>query len=270
MDIYLAGNNGRRNLLNELIFGRNRIVEKSGREHNLTPPPNLPSEPINVNILESFYYTDDIITNLIPYFKNYMLDSGAFTFFSAGKHVDWDKYVTEYIAYINKNKVKLFFELDIDVLIGYERVKEIRKRIERETGRQPIPVWHKNRGKEEYIKMCEEYPYVAIGGLVGKKSEFGKENYKYFPWFINTAHKYGAKIHALGFTALAPLRLYHFDSVDSSSWTTGNRFGGVYKFTGKDLVRIKKPEGVRMKHKEIAIHNFNEWVKFAQWAETHL
>ena len=42
MDIYLAGNNGRRNLLNELIFGRSRIVEKSGREHNLTPFPEPP------------------------------------------------------------------------------------------------------------------------------------------------------------------------------------------------------------------------------------
>lgn len=258
MNLYLAGNGLWKSLAGNTI---------------LPPPPNLPSEPINVNILESFYYQDDIITNLIPYFKNFMLDSGAFTFFSAGKHIDWNKYVTEYIAYINKNKVDLFFELDIDVLIGYDKVKEIRKRIERETGKQPIPVWHRNRGKEEFIKMCKEYPYVAIGGLVdsaGKQGEYARQYWKYFPWFINTAHQYGAKIHALGFTAITALRQYHFDSVDSSSWTTGNRFGGVYKFTGNNIIRIKKPEGVRMKHKEIAIHNFNEWIKFSQWAETHL
>jgi hypothetical protein len=58
--------------------------------------------------------------------------------------------------------------------------------------------------------------------------------------------------------------------VDSSSWTTGNRFGAIYKFDGKKLLRIDRPPGTRVKHKETAVNNFIEWVKFANWAENHL
>lgn len=227
----------------------------------------IPSRPADLNILESFYYVDDLITSLIPHLKHFMLDSGAFTFFTQGKHVDWDEYVSRYIDYIKANDIKLFFELDIDSLVGYDSVKEIRRRLELETGKRPIPVWHKSRGKEEFLRMCEEYDYVAIGGIVSK--EIKPEEYKYFPWFIREAHKRGAKIHGLGFTKLKSLGLYHFDSVDSSSWTSGNRFGHVYKFDGRMLQKHDKPAGTRMKPRETAINNFSEWVKFCQYAETH-
>ena len=34
------------------------------------------------------------------------------------------------------------------------------------TGKQPIPVWHISRGKDEFIRHCDEFPYVALGGYV--------------------------------------------------------------------------------------------------------
>ena len=41
------------------------------------------------NILQSFYYCNEFTEKeIIPYCKRFMLDSGAFTFFSSGKHVD--------------------------------------------------------------------------------------------------------------------------------------------------------------------------------------
>ena len=47
-------------------------------------------------VLESFYYCDSWVEKSIPRFEKFMLDSGAFTFFSSGKQVDWDKYVDRY------------------------------------------------------------------------------------------------------------------------------------------------------------------------------
>lgn len=222
-------------------------------------------------VLESFYYinADDIMIPLIPYFKKFMLDSGAFSFMQGnGGKQNFDEYLERYITFINQNKVDLFFELDIDSVVGYEKVKEYRRRLEKGTGKQCIPVWHKSRGKQEFLKMCEQYSYVGLGGIAAK--EFTKEEYKYFPWFINEAHKRNCRIHGLGFTNTTLLHKYHFDSVDSSSWTTGNRFGAIYKFDGKKLLRIRKPPGTRVKHKETAVNNFVEWVKYANWAETHL
>ena len=220
-------------------------------------------------ILQSFYYADEWTESIIPYCKSFMLDSGAFTFFTAGKAVNWEDYIRRYAQFITKNNVKLFFELDIDSLIGYKKVLEYRAMLESLTGRRCIPVWHKSRGKAEFIKMCKEYDYVAIGGIVSK--EFSKEEHKYFPWFIETAHKHGAKIHGLGYTNLQGLTKYHFDSVDSSSWTAGNRFGHVYQFDGKTIVQHKSGSGRRLSDTgEVARINFDAWAKFSEYAETHL
>lgn len=224
------------------------------------------------HILESFFYADEFTEKMIPYFGTFLLDSGAFTLFSdtkKGNGIVWEDYVDRYADFINRNNVKLFFELDIDKLIGYEKVIELRRRLERKTEKQCIPVWHKFRGKENFIRMCDEYDYVSIGGIVS--GEIKSNEYKFFPWFIKNAHIRKAKIHGLGFTALSSLPKYHFDSVDSTSWTTGNRFGAVYYFDGKTMKKVDKKNGQRLKDsRAVAINNFNEWVKFQKYAETHL
>lgn len=242
----------------EIFMGDDSMNHKIGSILSLKP-----------YVLESFFYMNEEIERLLPYFGDVLLDSGAFTFMqsNADKNVNWDKYVEKYAECILKNDIKKFFELDIDSIVGYDRVLSYRKKLERLTDRQCIPVWHKSRGKDEFLKMCDEYSYVAIGGIVSK--EITSKEYKYFPWFINEAHRRNAKIHGLGFTNIASLPKYHFDSVDSSSWTTGNRFGAIYKFDGGKLVKIDRPPNTRVKHKETAVNNFIEWVKFAKYAETH-
>ena len=121
-------------------------------------------------VLESYYYADETTEKLIPYFGDFLLDSGAFTFMSnTAGNVDWVKYMDGYIDFINRNKIDKFFELDVDSVVGYGKVKEMRKYIEQGTGKKVIPVWHKSRGKKEFEKMCEEYDYVAIGGIVSKE-----------------------------------------------------------------------------------------------------
>ena len=236
--------------------------------------PETAAEAIfrDTNILQSFYYCDSFTERVIlPNCKHFLLDSGAFTFITGqkGKPVDWDEYVGRYIDFIRRNKVDRYFELDIDSVVGYDRVKQIRNRLERETGRQCIPVWHKSRGQAEFLKICDEYKYVAIGGIVSK--EIKPNEYPVFTHLIKEAHKMGAKIHGLGFTSLSSLQKYHFDSVDSTAWTSGNRFGTTYKFTGNGLVMCKKRDGLRIAdHQALSLHNFTEWKKFCNWAETHL
>lgn len=252
MDLYMAGAMG---------GNQGRFIKKY--ESDIPPM-------IDLSILESFYYADEWTEWAIPHLKNFMLDSGAFTFMTSHKgNVDWNDYLSRYAEFVNRNNVKLFYELDIDSIVGYEKVREMRKRLERETGKQPIPVWHKSRGKEEFLKMCDEYKYVAIGGIVSK--EITRQEYKYFPWFINEAHKRGTKIHGLGFTNLEGIKKYHFDSVDSTSWTTGNRFGAIYRFNGKTMEKFDKKAGQRLADsRAVAINNFNEWAKFQKYAEINL
>jgi hypothetical protein len=68
-------------------------------------------------ILESYYYarTNKWFMKLLPQFKSFLLDSGAFTFMSDVKNtVPWDEYVEQYAEFINHYGIDLFFELDID------------------------------------------------------------------------------------------------------------------------------------------------------------
>ena len=123
--------------------------------------------------------------------------------------------------------------------------------------------------------MCDEYGYIAVGGLVGAGgagvSAYSKEVSKFFPWFVNEAHKRGAKIHALGYTSIEGLKKYHFDSVDSTSWTAGNRFGFIYRFTGDDLQKIHREQGQRLALVNKTVrNNFTEWKKFQQYADVKL
>lgn len=223
-----------------------------------------------VYILESFYYADEWTEKHIPFFKDFLLDSGAFTFFSSKtKNMNWEEYVDKYADFINRNNVTKFFELDIDKLIGYENVLKLRKRLEQKTGRQCIPVWHKFRGKENFLNMCDKYSYVAIGGIVS--GEISPKEYPAFQFLIDEAHKRGSKIHGLGFTNLTGLEKYSFDSVDSTAWTTGNRFGSIYKFNGKTMIKFNKKTGQRLADSQkVAVNNFREWVKFQQYADCFL
>lgn len=67
------------------------------------------------------------------------------------------------------------------------------------------------------------------------------------------------------------IKKYRFDSVDSTAWVTGNRFGAVYQFNGKTMEKHRKKDGQRLADaKMTAIHNFAEWVKFSKYAEAKL
>lgn len=230
-------------------------------------------EKLDINILESYYYarTNKVVDRLIPSIGNFLLDSGAFTFMSNSHltNIDWDAYVEEYADYINRHNIELFFELDIDSIVGIKEVERLRAKLQTLTQRFPIPVWHLSRGKSYFEKMCERYPYVAIGGIVTQ--EIKREKYEtLFPWFISTAHKYGRKIHGLGYTG--KLKKYRFDSVDSTAWLYGNRGGYLYKFDSRtgEMNKIDAPSGKRLKSASAALYNFNEWVKYCQWAKRNL
>ena len=253
MEVYLAGIEGRQ----KMLLGQ----DQEGASNLIS----------TANILQSFFYADDITEKyIIPQAKRFLLDSGAFTFMQTNPAgVDWNDYVKRYAEFINRNHVERFFELDIDPIIGYENVLKLRQDLERRTGKQCIPVWHKSRGMDAFDVMCENYDYVSIGGIVSK--EIKQSEWRFFPEFINRAHRKGARIHGLGFTAVSALHKYHFDSVDSTAWVTGNRFGGVYQYKHGTIIKHNKPEGMRMADaRTLAIHNFREWVRFADFAEVSL
>ena len=205
----------------------------------------------------------------------HILDSGAFSAINdkTGKYknFNWDEYVKKYIAFIKHTKQKLFFELDIDCVVGLQKVEYYRKQIEDAIGIPPIVCWHANRGADYWIKSCEDYPYVALGTTIA--SNTGKKiraNPKILHWFINHAHKNNAKIHGLGFTKIPMLSELKFDSVDSTTWL-GAQYGNIFKYNN-NIMKSIFIKGFKLKGKTTQYHipNFDEWVKFQKYAENNL
>ena len=91
----------------------------------------------NFNILESYYMlrNNEAFMNLLMRCNSFLLDSGAFTFMQ-GTHqgdVDWDEYIEQYADLINRYDVKLFFELDIETIVGMAEVERLRAKLEKLT-----------------------------------------------------------------------------------------------------------------------------------------
>ena len=152
----------------------------------------------NLQILESYIYASQnkhFPKLILAKNFDFLLDSGAFTFMSDKKNqtgVNWDGYVERYCDFINKYKVEKFFELDIDTVVGLKEVERLRSKIERLTGRQPIPVWHKARGLDYWKCMAKDYKYIAIGGIVTREIKLNE--HPIFANFNGIAKEHGAKV----------------------------------------------------------------------------
>lgn len=225
-------------------------------------------------ILESFYSIEKSpwFPKILPALDGFMLDSGAYTFMEGSYTglVDFQAYQDRYAEFINRNNIELFFNLDIESIIGIEKTERLRERLESQTGKKPIIVWHPMLGIDYFKKLCDSYPYLALGGM-GR--EIPMNDYtRGFPWFINTAHKAGVKLHGLGYTNIEGLHKYNFDSVDSTAWLYGNRGGFISRFkedTGY-FTKIKSPPGYRLNSREAALYNYKEWQKFQKYARERL
>lgn len=221
--------------------------------------------------LESFF---NIQEWQMPFFNSgsdFLLDSGAFTFLNSKKGSrNFDEYIERYADFIIRNGIQKYFELDVDAITGYSKVLEYRNRLEKLTGRRSIPVWHKSRGIKEFLKMCDEYDYIAIGGIVTK--EIPPNQYIAFKAMINEAHKRGVKVHGLGFTSTSYFDEIKFDSVDSTTWNVGGKFGNICVFNPETYMkqRIQKKGKRCIKQQELMLHNWNEWIKFQKYAEVNL
>lgn len=220
----------------------------------------------HVNCLESFYNLPPSRYGDVGSFKRFMLDSGAFTLAISRKgsldDAELRDYVARYAAFVADHGVRDYFEMDIDHVKGTDWVRRTTDWLERETGVVPIPVWHPCRKARGFEEMCERYPYVAIG-----TTDIRRQLAKSVAWFTQTAHRYGAEIHGLGYTKLDGLARAGFDSVDSTAWLFSTKSGTVHDFDGHTMRKRKAPDGKRLVIKNNLLHSLVEWAKFSDYME---
>ena len=221
---------------------------------------------MNYNLMSYFYIKNKI--KLAEFIrdnsKEILIDSGAHSF-QKGKKVDWVEYTRKYAEFIknfDRPNVVGYFEMDVDNIIGYDKVLELRKMLE-SVSNKIIPVWHKNRGIENFKQMCKDYSgkIVAITGF--KNEDIKDEQYL---MFLKYARKYNCKVHCLGMTRKKILDKVPFDYVDSSSWVQSSVFGRIdnagkvskeFSKTKREIVFIENyKQGMKMQE-----HYYNKWKK---------
>ena len=219
--------------------------------------------------LVSYYYISQSEQN----YKNFqkvlkicdqvLVDSGAHSF-QEGKKVPWDEYTEQYAEFIKQHdnpKIIGWFEMDVDRVIGYEHVLKLRKVLTKATDKI-IPVWHKNRGIDEFKRMCRETKGEIVA-VTGFKNEDIQDD-QYAP-FLKYAWKCGKKLHCLGMTRQKVMDRVPFDYVDSSSWKLSATFGSLKSWSEREhkLKNVPNTKG-KFTTKQLFYKNLMEYVKMVR------
>jgi hypothetical protein len=257
-------------------------------------------------VLGSYYYMRDKRDGGIERLKGYkeagceiFVDSGAHTFFSElgmGHGVvvtketktqeSYEEYFEKYLTWLLtvKDIVSCYVELDIQEIVGQVQIWEWRRRM-REVGLDPIVVLHPKASDnvdKEWDRLTSEFTYCAIEGSLPTN--------RYVGW-LTMSEKKKVRVHGFAMTKVDEMRRCKFYSVDSTSWTSGGRFGGTYFYRGggrmeafgkdekRGRVRFKQSlikAGIdwealeRDDNTEIDRMNCFAWKQFADWADRYL
>lgn len=218
------------------------------------------------NLMSYYYLRSEKQYNVGSFIRDnselVMIDSGAHTF-QFGKKVDFVQYTKEYAEFIKKfdrPNVVGYFEMDVDNVLGHEKVLELRKILE-SVSDKIIPVWHYNRGIDEYIEMCKQYSGRTISITGFKNTDVRDDQYI---MFVKKAREYNCKIHCLGMTRRKVLDHVPFDYTDSSSWKQSGIYGRIdgrgkvsreFSKCQREVVFLKNYEhGMRMQE-----HYYKKW-----------
>lgn len=224
----------------------------------------------DINLLVAFPYKRSLMGNDPKSFKHFIADSGAFTAMNTGKKID-SKFIDQYIEWIVENGIQHYIEMDLDEIIGVQKTAEIRKYIEDSVGIKSIQTWHKERGLNGWIEMCESCDYIAIS--MSRKTNVSRwiyeQKFKPLETLMHYAYKNKTKVHALGCTNFNVLKRFHFYSCDSSSFTSGSRYGTIYNWEGDHLQQYSS-KNKRLDYGKIQLQNVKAFKEAMDYAEKYL
>lgn len=148
------------------------------------------------------------------------LDSGGFSAFTKGVEIDID----HYISFIKRYNKIFGTVANLDVIGDHEASMKNQRYMESQ-GVNPIPVFHYGTDMFVLKDMAQEYPYIALGGLVPHARYKDRLRAHLDRCFSIIGP--GVKTHLFGITSRWVLERYPAFSADSTSHNVGGRQGTV-------------------------------------------
>jgi len=183
----------------------------------------------NAKILVSYgTVRNSDIGKLLEGFIHVMLDSGAYQVHrGVVEAISVDSYANWLLRDVLpkcSHIVDCYANLDV-IGGGGKQTLQNQKALESH-GLTPIPGWHQGEDVRILDYYCENYPWVAIGGLVNTKT---KQLWKLFDWLHGRYpnqkfHIFGVGIDLLNYTG--GFKAY---SCDCSTWNIAARFGHLIR-----------------------------------------
>lgn len=157
------------------------------------------------------------------YGMDLFLDSGAYSAYTQEKKIPVERYadfIQKYRGYFSE--IANLDDIGDTGPKSWDNLKALES-----LGCKVMPVFHYHDDISYLKKMIENYPYIALGGLVGSRRRT-LDDWLYLIW-----HKYLAKpngiprlnVHGFGLTDFELMFEYPWYSVDSSSWVQAGIFG---------------------------------------------
>lgn len=170
----------------------------------------------------------------------FLLDSGAFTAWKAGKPISLD----EYCRFIESLPVRPWRYFTLDV-VGNPTESLKNYEIMRARGFTPVPIF--TRGAP--VSMLDEFyktsDVVGIGGLVGTEGNLG---------FVKGIMRLvgSRKVHWLGFVRHNFINHYRPYMADASSWSHASRNGDLKVYMGKGVIKsFRKKDMIARPSREV-------------------
>ena len=176
-----------------------------------------------LNLLVAYPYMSKPVIELLKGYGDsvrFVLDSGAFTAWKAGKEITVDQYC-KFIESLPFEPWR-YFTLDV---IGdpHGTLKNYQSMLDR--GFKPVPIFTRGEDPSLIDHYYETSDVVGVGGLVGTRGNKG---------FVRgiMEHIGDRKVHWLGFTAHDFVSFYKPYMCDSSGWESGARYGNFNIYLG--------------------------------------
>lgn len=185
-------------------------------------------------LLVSYFYLDNFLKYQPEYsYRDWALDSGAFSAHNSGKVIDLRAYIEKCQELKSKDKsLTDIFALDV---IGDHNASLKNCETMWKAGIRAIPTYHIGEPTEALIYLAKTYPKIAIGGVALKKGEiktdFARECF---------ARVWPKQIHGFGYGSEKHIMAFPFHSCDATNWELGPCGFGRWAAFGKMSVRGSK------------------------------
>jgi hypothetical protein len=205
------------------------FLEGTSDAEAATWPQNRPG------FLISYVYLSGWLANKHLYcYRDWVLDSGAFSAHVSGKEISLQKYIDVCKRLRDEDEtLKEVFALDVigDHIATLRNLEEMWRQ-----GVEAIPCYHANEPEWVLKHIADNYPKIALGGVALWKRG-GQRDLK-----LNWAEQCFARvwpkaIHGFAFGSEKGIMALPWHSVDASSWNTGPGCFGQWQSFGRMDVR---------------------------------